>query len=146
MKAFVRFLAFVLMAIPLSGMAQPNFTYDSVYRVTKIRILPGKTTDFYKALAWAPKVYEAEKAAGIVMDYRILHSVNYEGPDKYDVMIVVQFKNMAVLDTNQAQAAPIVAKVYGSPEKQAEVGRLREESSEQVSSELVRGILLKPQN
>jgi hypothetical protein len=126
--------------------AQANFTYDTVYRVTKIRILPGKDADFYKALAWAPKVFEAEKAAGIVVDYRIFHSVNYEGPDKWDVMIVVQYKNMAVLDTSAAQAAPIVAKVYGSPEKQAEAGRLRDSSSETVSSELVRGIQLKPQN
>src|ERR1700739_3692505 len=109
MKAFVRFVAFVLTAIPVTGMAQPNFTYDTVYRVTKYRILPGKDADFYKSFAWAPKVLEAERAAGIVLDYRILHSVNYEGPDKWDVMVVIQFKNMAVLDTNASQAAPIVA-------------------------------------
>lgn len=147
MKAFVRFgFALVLTAVTVSGMAQANFNYDSVYRVTKYRILPGKDADFYKAFAWAPKVLEAEKAAGIVLDYRILHSVNFEGPDKWDVMLVIQFKNMAVLDTNAAQAAPIVAKVYGSPEKQAEVGKLREASTEIVSSELMRGIQLKPQN
>jgi hypothetical protein len=147
MKAFARFLiALALTATPLSVLSQANYTYDTVYRVTKIRILPGKDADFYKALAWAPKVFEAEKAAGIVLDYRILHSVNYEGPDKWDVMVVVQYKNMATLDTIGGQAAPVAAKVYGSPEKQAEVARLRDESSEVVSSELVRGLQLKPQN
>src|ERR1700739_1727199 len=148
MKAFARFarflIALVLAAIPLSTVAQANYTYDSVYRVTKIRILPGKTGDFYKSFAWAPKVLEAEKAAGIVVSYRICHSVNYEGPDKWDVMLVVQYKNMGVLDTSADLAAPVVAKVYGSAEKQAEAARLRDESSETVSSELVRGIQLKP--
>ena len=64
MKTFARcFVALVLAAIPLSGMAQ-NFTYTSVTRVVKLRILPGKTDEFYKAFAWAPKIFEAEKGLG----------------------------------------------------------------------------------
>src|SRR5271156_5910759 len=113
MKAFARCLfALVLMAIPLGGMAQPNFTNVSVYRVVKLRILPGKTSDFYKNFAWATKVWDAEKEAGIILDYRIFHSVNYEGPDKWDVMYVIHFKNMAVRDPSAERADPIVAKVY----------------------------------
>jgi hypothetical protein len=144
MKAFARcFVALVLAAIPLSGMAQ-NFTYTSVVRVVKLRILPGKTDEFYKAFAWAPKIFEAEKAAGIILGYEIFHSVNYEGTDKYDIVYVIQFKNMAALDTNTELARPVVAKVYGTPEKQAEVNRMREDSTETVSTELVRGIQLTP--
>jgi hypothetical protein len=144
MKTFARcFVALVLAAIPISGMAQ-NFTYTSVTRVVKLRILPGKTDEFYKAFAWAPKIFEAEKAAGIILGYEIFHSVNYEGPDKYDIVYVIQFKNMAALDTNTDLARPVVAKVYGSPEKQAEVAKMREDSTETVSTELVRGIQLTP--
>jgi hypothetical protein len=144
MKTFARcFVALVVAAIPLSGMAQ-NFTYVSVTRVVKLRILPGKTDEFYKAFAWAPKIFEAEKAAGIILGYEIFHSVNYEGPDKYDIVYVIHFKNMATLDTNTDLARPVVAKVYGSPEKQAEVAKMREESTETVSTELVREIQLTP--
>ena len=144
MKVFARFLiALVLAAIPLSGLAQ-NYTNTTVYRVVKLRILPGKTDEFYKAFAWAPKIFEAEKAAGIILDYQIFHSVNYQGPDKYDVMFVIHFKNMAVLDTNQEMARPVVAKVYGTPENQAEVAKMRDDSTETVSSELVRAIQLAP--
>jgi hypothetical protein len=145
MKAFVRLcFALVLAAIPLSGMAQPNYTNVSVYRVVKIRIVPGKTDEFYKSFAWAPKILDAEKAAGILLDYKIFHSVNYEGVDKWDVMLVIHYKNMAALDTNAGAAGPIVAKVYGSPEKQAEVAKMRDDSARTVSSELVREIELKP--
>src|SRR5271170_7734014 len=146
MKAFARcFVALVFAVVPLSGMAQQDYTNISVYRVVKLRILPGKTKEFYQAFAYAPKVFEAEKAAGLLLDYQIFHSVNYEGPDKYDVMYVIHFKNMAVLDTSAELAEPVVAKVYGSPEKRAEISKLRAESSETVSSELVREIQLKPQ-
>ena len=144
MKAFARcFVALVFAVVPLSGMAQQNYTDVSVYRVVKLRILPGKTKEFYQAFAYAPKVFEAEKAAGLLLDYQIFHSVNYEGPDKYDVMYVIHLKNMAVLDTSAELAEPVVAKVYGSPEKRAEISKLRTESSETVSSELVRDIQLK---
>jgi len=144
MKTFARcIVALVFAAIPLSGMAQ-NFTYVSVTRVVKLRILPGKTDEFYKAFAWAPKIFEAEKAAGIILGYEIFHSVNYEGTDKYDIVYVIHFKNMAALDTNTDLARPVVAKVYGSPEKQAEVAKMREDSTETVSTELVREIQLTP--
>jgi len=146
MKTFARyFVALVLTAAPLCGLAQQNYTDVSVYRVVKLRILPGKTKEFYQAFAYAPKVFEAEKAAGLLLDYQIFHSVNYEGPDKWDVMYVIHIKNMAVLDTFGDQAAPIIAKVYGSPEKRAEVAKMRDETSEVVSSELVRDIQLKSQ-
>jgi hypothetical protein len=110
----------------------------------KLRILPGKTKEFFEAFAYAPKVFEAEKAAGIITSYEIFTSVNYEGPDKWDVMYVVNFKNMAALDTSADLAEPVLAKVYGSPEKRAEVVKMRADSTETVSSELVREIQLKP--
>jgi hypothetical protein len=145
MKTFARcIVALALAAVPLSGMAQQYYTPVSAYRVVKLRILPGKTKEFFAAFAYAPKVFEAEKAAGIILDYEIFTSVNYEGPDKYDVMYVIHFKNLAVLDTSGDLAEPVVAKVYGSPEKRAEISKLRAESSETVSSELVREIQLKP--
>jgi hypothetical protein len=130
--------------MPLSGLAQQYYTPVSAYRVVKLRILPGKTKEFFEAFAYAPKVFEAEKAAGLILGYSIFTSVNFEGPDKYDVMYVIHFKNLAVLDTSGELAEPVVAKVYGSPEKRAEVLRMRAESTEVVSSELVREIQLKP--
>ena len=144
MKAFARCLvALVLIAMPVSGVAQQYYTHGSVVRAVKLRIRPGKTKEFFEAFAYAPKVFEAEKAAGIITGYEIFTSVNFEGLDKWDVMYVIHFKDMATLDTSGDLAEPIVAKVYGSPEKRAEINKLRAESGEVVSSELVREIHLK---
>jgi|GEM_PF-6541362 len=145
MKMFARCLvAFVLTSVPLCGMAQQNYSYVSVDRVVKLRILPGKTKEFFQAFAYAPKVFEAYKEAGIITDYFIYTSVNYEGSDKWDVLYVLRFKNMAALDTSAEQGEAVLAKVYGSPEKRAEVMKMRVESGEEVSSELIREIHLKP--
>lgn len=144
MKTCARCLvALVFLAIPLNGMAQQYYNNVSVVRAVKLRILPGKAKEFYEAFAYAPKVFEAEKAAGIITGYEIFTSVNFEGPEKWDVMYVIHFKNMGVLDTSGEIAEPIVAKVYGSPEKRAEILRMRVESTEVVSSELIREIHLK---
>jgi hypothetical protein len=144
MKAFARGLvALVLTTMPVSGLAQQYYSHVGVIRAVKLRILPGKTKEFFEAFAYAPKVFEAEKAAGLITGYEIFTSVNYEGPEKWDVMYVIHFKNMATLDTSSDLAEPILAKVYGSPEKRAEIGKMRAESGEVVSSELVREIHLK---
>ena len=116
----------------------------SVYRITKVRILPGKSSDFYKVFAYAPKIWEAEKAAGLLLDYKIMHSVNLEGPEKYDIVYILHYKNMAALDTLMEDVQPVVAKVYGTPENRAAMAKMQSETSEVVSSELVREIALKP--
>jgi hypothetical protein len=134
----------VALLLPLSSHAQQYFTNVSVRRVVKLRILPGKSKDFYSYLNSIQKVFEAEKDAGLILDYSFMHSVNYEGPDKYDVVFVLHYKNMATFDTIADKAAPVIAKAYGTPENRAAVGKLGEESAETVSSELVREIKLKP--
>jgi hypothetical protein len=145
MNAIARCIAaLALTAMPLSVYAQQNYKDVSVWRVVKLRILPGKTQDFYKSLSYLPKVLDAEKAAGLVMDYTLFRSVSYEGPERYDILFAIHYKNMAALDGLGEKAEPIIAKVYGSPETRAQVGKMRAESSETVSSELLRDIELLP--
>lgn len=142
MKFFARGLAVVCMLVfALSAQSQQYYSYNGVTRVVKVRILPGKTADFYKYLGNLNKVLAAEQSAGLVQSYEFAHSVNYEGPDKYDVAIVINYKDLASLDTLAEKADPIVTKVFGSPEaRAASLGKLFNDSAEEVSSELVRGI------
>jgi hypothetical protein len=127
----------------VASFGQQYFSNGAVRRVVKYRILPGKTADFYKWLSWAPKVLDAEKQAGLVQSYSIMHSTEFVGPDKYDVVLVIEYKDMATLDTLPDKTEPIVARVYGSPEARAANGKLGSESMEVVSAELVREIRLK---
>ena len=144
MRAMLRVLC-ILAVVGTSTVAfsQQYFTNGPVIRIVKYRILPGKTADFYKWLSNAPKILGAEKQAGLVQDFHFFHSTEFVGPDKYDVAVVITYKDMAALDVLGEKAEPVVAKAWGSPEARAAAGKLATESMEVVSSELVRGIDLK---
>jgi hypothetical protein len=144
MKLFARgFVVVCFAAFSLGAAAQQYFSYSGVTRVVRLRILPGKTSEFYQYLGNVNKVLAAEKAAGLIVDYGFAHTINYEGPEKYDVAIVIDYKDMATFDTLSDKTDPLVTKVYGSPEARAAAGKLAAESSEVVGSELVRGIKVK---
>ena len=144
MRAILRVLC-VLAVVGTSTVAfsQQYFTNGPVIRIVKYRILPGKTADFYKWLSNAPKILGAEKEAGLLQEFHFIHSTEFVGPDKYDVAVVITYKDMAALDALGEKAEPVVAKAWGSPEARAAAGKLASESMEVVSSELVRGIDLK---
>jgi hypothetical protein len=144
MRAILRVLCVLaLVGTATAAFSQQYFTNGPVIRIVKYRILPGKTADFYKWLSNAPRVLGAEKQAGLVQDFHFFHSTEFIGPDKYDVALVITYKDMAALDALGEKAEPVVAKAWGSPEARAAGGKLASESMEVVSSELVRGIDLK---
>ena len=144
MRAIPRVLrVLALVGTATAAFSQQYFTNGPVIRIVKYRILPGKTADFYKWLSNAPKVLGAEKQAGLVQEFHFFHSTEFVGPDKYDVAVVITYKDMAALDALGEKAEPVVAKAWGSPEARAAAGKLASESMEVVSSELVRGIDLK---
>jgi hypothetical protein len=144
MRAILRVLCVLaLVGTATAAFSQQYFTNGPVIRIVKYRILPGKTADFYKWLSNAPKVLGAEKQAGLIQEFHFFHSSEFVGPDKYDVAVVITYKDMAALDALGEKAEPVVAKAWGSPEARAAAGKLASESMEVVSSELVRGIDLK---
>ena len=144
MRAILRVLcALAVVGTSTVAFSQQYFTNGPVIRIVKYRILPGKTADFYKWLSNAPKVLGAEKQAGLVQEFHFFHSTEFVGPDKYDVAVVITYKDMAALDALGEKAEPVVAKAWGSPEARAAAGKLASESMEVVSAELVRGIDLK---
>lgn len=146
MKALARALCILsIAALPISAAAQQYFSYTGVRRLVKFRILPGKTADFYKYAAAVSKALEAEKSAGIITGYQMLHSTTFLGLDKFDVAFVISYKDMASLDSLSDKTEPVLMKSYGTPENRAAMGKLADGSCEEVSSELLRDIAVKAQ-
>ena len=144
MRAFLRVLCVLaLIGTGSAAFSQQYYTNGPVIRIIKYRIKPGKTADFYKWLSNAPKILGAEKQAGLIQDFNFSHSLEFIGDDKYDVALVIVYKDMAALDALNEKAEPVVAKAWGSPEARAEANKLGTETMEVVSAELVRGINLK---
>lgn len=144
MRAILRVVCVLALVLGSSAaFSQQYFTYTGAMRVTKYRIKPGKSADFYKWFANAPKILGAEQQAGLIQGFHFIHSSEFVGPDRWDVAIVVNYKDMAALDESGAKADPVVAKAWGSPEARAAATKLAQDSMEVVSSELVRNIDLK---
>ncbi len=144
MRAILRVVCILALVLGSSAaFSQQYFTYSGAMRVTKYRIKPGKSEDFYKWLSNAPKILAAEQQAGLIQGFHFIHSTEFVGPDRWDVAVVVNYKDMAALDETGAKAAPVIAKAWGSPENRAAANRLAQDCMEVVSSELVRNIDLK---
>jgi hypothetical protein len=144
MKQIARGLLILsILAISVGAQAQQYYTYTGVTRIVRFRVKePAKSADFYKYLGHVSAILKAEQAAGIILGYDIVHTVSYEG-EKYDVAIVIHYRDMATLDTLTAKAEPIIAQHYGSPEARAAAEKMIDESADVVSTELVRSIALK---
>jgi hypothetical protein len=144
MRALLRVLSvFALVGISSAAFSQQYYSNGGVRRVVKYRILPGKTADFYKWLSWFPKVMEAEKQAGLIENYSVLHSTEFIGPDKYDVVLVISYKDLAAMDAASEKSGPIIDKVMGGAEARAAYFSQGSQYEEVVSSELLREIHLK---
>ena len=125
MKAFARcFVALVLSAAPLSGLAQQYYSHVGVTRAVKLRILPGKTKEFFEAFAYAPKVFEAEKAAGIITSIGC-HTFRATG-------ITVYLLNGGLLEYAQQMAA----------HESARTTKLYDRRNDQVTLDQVERIIL----
>ena len=74
------------------------YSEESVWSVQFIRTQPGTTNAYLRQLseAWKPLMEEAIRR-GIILSYRLLLS-NYTSPNDWDVMIMIELKNMAALD------------------------------------------------
>jgi hypothetical protein len=69
-------------------------------------------------------IQEAEKARGDVLDYRVL-AIDSPRDGEADVVLMVQYKNMAVFDRSLEEGEAVMAKAFGSVPKsnQAAVSR-----------------------
>jgi hypothetical protein len=131
-------------SLPAQSHAQGlPYTEGSVWSVGFVKTKPGMTNDYYKNLAenWQ-KTNEAAKKEGLVLSYKILSGPAANSED-WDVMLLVEYKNMAALDGMAEKMEALSAKMMGSQD-QRKVGAIkRNEMRDYLGAKLVREIILK---
>jgi hypothetical protein len=85
---------------------------------------------------------EAQKKQGIITDYAIYQQLPRD-PQDADLILTVTYKNMAALDTLQANTDPLVKEIFGSLPKAASASADREKLRKQQGSRIVRQLILK---
>jgi len=131
------------LAAGVAGAADRPYSEGAVSVVTSIRTEPGMYDSYLAYLAgpWKQQM-EAEKAAGIIVDYSV-YSSTPSSPDDGDLYLVTVYKNMAAMDDLDAKTDPISEKIEGNLAAQNKAYIERGKMRTVLGSEMIREVKLK---
>jgi len=119
------------------------YTEGAVWQITMVKTKPGMGDDYLKALARIFKSTNDEaKKQGIITDYKILIGDAATQQD-YDMLLMIQYPNMAALDGLRDKIDPIGAKMIGNDDQQRQLAVKRLEIREIMGDKTMREITLK---
>ena len=119
------------------------YTEGPVWTITMVKAKAGMTDEYLKGLAKTfTSAMEEAKKQNLVMDYKILLG-DAATPQDFDILLMVESKNMAALDNAREKFDPIARKVEGTPDQQRATATKRLEIREIMGSKLMREITLK---
>jgi hypothetical protein len=119
------------------------YTEGPVWTVTMVKTKAGMTDEYLKSLAKTLKAsLEEAKKQNLVVDYKILLG-NAATLQDFDILILVESKNMAAQDNAREKFDPIARKVVGTTDQQQALQVKRLDIREIVGTKLMREITLK---
>ena len=130
-------------AVTNASQSTAPYTEGSVWQITMVKTKPGMGDDYLKALAKIFKTTNDEaKKQGIITDYKILIGDAATQQD-YDMLLMIQYPNMAALDNLREKTDPIASKTIGNDDLQRQLAVKRLEIREIMGDKLMREITLK---
>ena len=144
LSTFFLFL-FTLLLLPLQESLSQELPYNegTVWRITFIRTKPGMSNEYFRHFADNLRDgYEEGKKQGLILSYKLLFG-DAVNKDDWNLLLMVEYKNMAAFDGAESKWEAINAKLIGTP-KQRMIGyTTRGEIRETLGSKIVREIILK---
>jgi hypothetical protein len=108
-----------------------------------VKTKPGMSDDYLKALAKIFKSTNDEaRKQGIITDYKILVGDASTQQD-YDILLMIEYPNMAALDGLRDKTDAIGAKLVGTEDQQRQLAVKRLEIREIMGDKLMREVMLK---
>ena len=119
------------------------YTEGPIWVLTMIKTKAGLSDDYFKSISQTVKpVYDEEKKQKIVLDYKILQG-DAMGAQDFNILIMVEYPNMAALDGLRDKMDPIIEKVMGSEEQRRATAVKRLDIREILGTKTMREITLK---
>ena len=126
-----------------SAQSDAPYTEGPVWTITMVKAKSGMTDEYLKGLAKTLKgTLEEAKKQNLVLDYKILLG-NAATPQDFDILIMVESKNMAALDNGREKFDPIARKTVGTTDQQQAIQVKRLDIREITGTKLMREITLK---
>ena len=116
----------------------------SVWTLSFIHVKPGMNSAYDKYLAsdWK-KMEDGLKAAGITLSYKVI-TTEAHSPTDWDLMLMVEYKDMASLEANEDKADALLQKMFGGDEKVMQGYKDRSEIREVIGTRVAREVILEP--
>ena len=126
-----------------SAQSDAPYTEGPVWNITMVKTKAGLGDQYLKELAKTLKAsLEEAKKQNLVVDYKILLG-NAATPQDFDILVMVESKNMAAQDNAREKFDPIARKVVGTTDQQQSLAVIRLDIREIVGTKLMREITLK---
>ena len=126
-----------------SAQSDAPYTEGPVWTVTMVKVKAGMGDEYLKSLAKTLKgSLEEAKKQNLVIDYKILLG-NAATPQDFNILIMVESKNMAAQDNLREKFDPIARKVVGTTDQQQALQVKRLDIREIIGTKLMREITLK---
>jgi hypothetical protein len=126
-----------------SAQSDAPYTEGPVWNITMVKAKPGMTDEYLKGLAntFKRSLDEAKKQ-NLILDYKILLG-DTATPQDFEILLMVESKNMAALDNAREKFDPITRKIVGTTDQQQAIQVKRLDIREIMGSKLMREITLK---
>jgi hypothetical protein len=126
-----------------TGSSTAPYTEGPVWVLTMIKTKTGLDDEYFKQISGTVKpVYNEEKKQKIILDYKIFQG-EATGPHDFNILILVEYPNMAALDGLRDKMDPILAKVMGSEDQRRDLAVKRLDIREILGTKTMREITLK---
>jgi hypothetical protein len=126
-----------------SGAAGAPYTEGSVWELTLVKTKPGLDDEYLRGIAQTFKgVMEEQKKQGLIMDYKVLIG-DSSNRDDFNILLMVEYKNMAAFDGLREKTDPIMAKVMGSEDARRQLAVKRLDVREILGTKTMREVTLK---
>lgn len=126
-----------------SGSTTAPYTEGTVWQITTVHTKPGMDDEYLKGLAKGLKaILDEEKKQGLIVSYKILLG-EASTPGDFNIVNMVEYKNMAALDNLREKTDPIGAKIIGGEQQQREGALKRADLREIIGNKTMREITLK---
>lgn len=120
-----------------------SFTSGSVWEISYIKTKLPHFVDYMNNLndGWK-KVMDEAKNQGIILNYMVLSS-DPSNRNDWDLMLMIEYKNMAALDGLEEKMQKVQEKLFGTPEERKENAIARNDLREIIGNRTARQLVFK---
>jgi hypothetical protein len=134
----------IAITVTEGSMAQTrNYTVGSAWQVSLIKTETGQDVAYLNSLKSTWKsVMEEAKTQGLILSYKMLAG-NAANPEDWNVLLMIEYKNLAAMEGNEDKWEAIQARVVGNEDAQNKLRDSRVKMRTIFGGKLVREIVYK---